>query len=256
MSNIHSAAHHHHRTSAAPSPAEISGDRGSLLQGAHASLALHLAVRSRRPEAARGLLDGHPAGREDHHADRAVHLQMGGRCADRPWQRAGRARQLARLGDRLADPAHTDLRRRARLDGRAAAMARRCVRQGRDARGAQACVSHLRAHARAVAALPPRAQDRWSDAHARARPRRHRDHGAHGDPAAGSDHRRGRAGRRRAALLFRLALRAGNGVRRRGLHVLHLHRDRVADRHPPPHERVRHRGQHQGDRTRCSTTRR
>ena len=33
----------------------------------------------------------------------------------------------------------------------------------------------------------------------------------------------------------------------RGLHVLHLHRDRMADRDPPPDERFRHRGQHQGD---------
>jgi ATP-binding cassette subfamily B protein len=32
MSNIHSAAHHHHRTAAAASPAEISGDRGSMIK--------------------------------------------------------------------------------------------------------------------------------------------------------------------------------------------------------------------------------
>ena len=32
MTNIHSAAHHHHRNAAAPSPAEISGDRGSLFK--------------------------------------------------------------------------------------------------------------------------------------------------------------------------------------------------------------------------------
>ena len=31
-------------------------------------------------------------------------------------------------------------------------------------------------------------------------------------------------------------------------HVLHLHRDRVADRHPPQDERFRYRRQHQGDR--------
>ena len=38
---------------------------------------------------------------------------------------------------------------------------------------------------------------------------------------------------------------------RRDLHVLHLRRDRMADRDPPQDERFRHRGQHQGDRTRC-----
>src|SRR5579871_4864218 len=32
MTNIHPAAHHHHRPAAAPSPAEVSGDRGSLLK--------------------------------------------------------------------------------------------------------------------------------------------------------------------------------------------------------------------------------
>ena len=40
------------------------------------------------------------------------------------------------------------------------------------------------------------------------------------------------------------------------LHGVHLSRDRVAHRHPPPHERQRHRRQRQGGRTRCSTTRR
>src|SRR5581483_8742980 len=32
MSNSHSAAHHHHRIAAAASPAEISGDRGSMIK--------------------------------------------------------------------------------------------------------------------------------------------------------------------------------------------------------------------------------
>ena len=37
--------------------------------------------------------------------------------------------------------------------------------------------------------------------------------------------------------------------------VVHLCRDRVADRDPPQDERLRHRGEHQGDRTRCSIMR-
>ena len=60
-----------------------------------------------------------------------------------------------------------------------------------------------------------------------------------------------------AVLLWQFDWRyvAGDPDHGRGLHVLHLHRDRVADRHPPQDERFRHRGEHQGDRTRCSTTR-
>ena len=63
------------------------------------------------------------------------------------------------------------------------AVARRRVRQGRDACGAPARADHLRAHAPAVAALSSGAQDRRPDARAGARPQRHRDHRAHGDPA-------------------------------------------------------------------------
>ena len=61
---------------------------------------------------------------------------------------------------------------------------------------------------------------------------------------------------RRAVLAVRLALRAGRREHGRGLHVVHLRRDRMADRDPPQDERLRHRGEHQGDRTRCSITRR
>src|SRR6476661_735977 len=45
-----------------------------------------------------------------------------------------------------------------------------------------------------------------------------------------------------------LAVRGRDADHGRGLHVLHLHRDRVADRDPPQDERFRHRGEHQGDR--------
>ena len=173
---------------------------------------------------------------------------MGGRCADRAGQRAGRARLLAGLGDRRADRDDARLWRHAHPDGAADAAARRRVRQGGDARGAAARDPHLRAHARAVAALSSRAQDRRADARAGARPQRHRDHRAHGHPATAADHRRGRADRGRAVLPVRLALRAGDPGHRRALHVVHLSRDRVAHRHPPPHERQRQRRQHQGDR--------
>ncbi len=126
--------------------------------------------------------------------------------------------------------------------------ARRAVRQGGDARGAPARLPHLRAHARAVAALPSRAQDRRAHPRARARPQRHRDHRAHGDPAALAHHHRAGADRRRADVEIRLALRAGDPDHRRRLYDLHLSRHRVAHRHPPQDERERHRRQRQGDR--------
>ena len=151
--------------------------------------------------------------------------------------------------------AHRRLWRDAHPDGAADAGARRPVRQGGDARGAPARLSDLRAHAPAVAALPSRAQDRRAHPRARARPQRHRDHRPHGDPATGADHRRAGADRRRAAVDVRLALRRDHHGDGRALHGVHLLRHRVAHRHPPPHERERQRRQHQGDRTRCSTTR-
>ena len=117
-----------------------------------------------------------------------------------------------------------------------------------DACGAQARHHHLRPHARIVAALPSGAQDRRADARARARPQRHREHRAHGDPAADPDHRRGRAADGRAVLAVRLALCARDAGDGRRLHVVHLCRHRVAHRHPPQDERFRHRREHQGDR--------
>ncbi len=86
------------------------------------------------------------------------------------------------------------------------------------------------------------------DPRAGAWPHRHRSDRADGDPAADSDHRRGVAADGRAALAVRLALRARHRDHGRGLHVLHLSRDRMADRNPPQDERFRHRSEYQGDR--------
>src|SRR5437773_2670404 len=52
----------------------------------------------------------------------------------------------------------------------------------------------------------------------------------------------------RDGIFVRVALCAGHHDHHRDLHVLHLSRDRVADRDSPQDERVRHRGEHQGDR--------
>ena len=97
----------------------------------------------------------------------------------------------------------------ARADGAVHAVARRHFCPRRHACGAQARLHHLRSHARIVAALSSRAQDRRPDARAGARPHRHRGDRAHGDPAARPDHRRTGADLRRAVLAVRLALRAG-----------------------------------------------
>ena len=223
---------------------------------AGAAVAVYLAAQPARPAAPRGVGDRASVRGQACDHGRAVHVQMGGRCALRAGQRADRARFLAGLGDRRADCDDHRLRRHAHPDGRADAVARRGVRQGCDARGAPARDPHLRAHARIVAALSSRAQDRRPHARAGARAQRHRDHRADGHPAIAADRRRGGADRGRPVLHVRLALRARDPGHRRALHVVHVSGDRMAHRHPPPHERQRQRRQHQGDRTRCSTTRR
>ncbi len=150
----------------------------------------------------------------------------------------------------IASPLADDARlwRHTRVDGAAHAMARRHLCRRRHACRAPARLHHLRPHARTVAALPSRAQDRRTDARAGARPLRHRGDRAHGDPAADPDAGRGDSDVRRAVLAVRLALRARDRDHGRRLHVLHLHRHRMADRDPPQDERFRHRGEHQGDR--------
>ena len=63
---------------------------------------------------------------------------------------------------------------------------------------------------------------------------------------------------RRADLRLRVRPGLSRGHRRDGLALCLVHDpgQRLADHDPPRHERLRHRRQHQGDRTRCSTSRR
>ena len=206
----------------------------------HPPVALYLAGGPGRPEAAGARRHGTAAGRQARDHCGALHLQMGDRRARRPWQRAGRGVELAGLGAGRTCRHDHRLWRHAHPDGGAHATARWVVRQGGDACRAPACLSHLRTHARAVAALSSRAQDRGADARIGARPQRHRNHCAHGDPAALAHHHRADAHRRCADVEVRLALRASNHDYRRRLHDLYLSRDRMAHRHPPPHERERH----------------
>ena len=232
------------------------GFRRPRCVAAHAgrSVAIYLALGPRRPEAARDAGDAAALLRQTRHHRGAVHLQMGGRRAQRPHESAARRAAVDCLRVRGAGADDGRVWRHAHRHGAADAGARRYLRQGGDARGAPARVPHLRAHAHALAALPSRAQDRRADAGARARPQRDRDHRPDGDPAASADDRGACADHRRADVGVRLALRAGDRHHGRALHGVHLLRDRVAHQHSPHDERQRHRRQHQGDRTRCSTT--
>ena len=180
--------HHHHRTGSSGAP--VSSERGALLRTVihlwpyiwpsdRADLKLRVLGAMLLLLAAKLATVAVP-----------VHLQMGDRCARRPRQRPGRCLRMAGLGHGRAGRHDHRLWRHAHPDGGAHATARRAVRQGGDARGAPARLPHLRAHARIVAALPSRAQDRRAHARARARPQRDRDHRAHGDPAARADHHR------------------------------------------------------------------
>ena len=203
---------------------------------AGASVAVYLARRPRRSQDARGLVGGAAADRQGRDAGGAVYLQMGDRRPDRRRYRAGAAVELDDVADRIAADHDGELRRVADPDGGVDPMARRHFCPGGDACRAQACLHHLRAHARAVAAVPSGAQDRRVDPRAGARPSRHRSDRPNGDPATGPDHRRGVAADGGAAVEVRLALCAGDDDHRRGVHVLHLHRHRMADRDSPQDE--------------------
>src|SRR5579863_4909243 len=120
------------------------------------------------------------------------------------------------------------------------ARTRRALRCGRHERGAAHGDRGLRPYSSIVAALSPRAQDRGLDAHSRARPERDRDDHPHVDADRRADDRRIRLHRRRALLLFRLALR-----RRRQRDDFRLSRlyndcDQLAYLHPSLDERERH----------------
>src|SRR4051794_25350605 len=129
-------------------------------------MAIHLARRSRRSQDARGLVAAAAARGEAGDAVGSVHVQMGNRCAYGSGHRSGAVVELAALVDRLATDHDIELWRRARADGDFDAMARRALRAGGDACGSQARLSNFRAHARALTALPPGTQDRWTDARA------------------------------------------------------------------------------------------
>ena len=120
---------------------------GDAAWHADPSLAVYLAGRPCRSQDARRLVDGAVADRQGRDACGAVHLQMGDRRADRCGYRASAGRELVALADRIAAHHDAELRRHThRYDG-AHSASRRAVCQGRDACGAQACLSDLRSHA-------------------------------------------------------------------------------------------------------------
>ena len=147
------------------------------------------------PQDHRRGLAGADAGGQARHRRHALHLQVGdGRAGGR--HRAATSRPRRPLPWLVGAPVLAILLygAGARCHVAAGAGARRHVRQGCPARRAQARAQHLRAHAPALAALPPGAQDRRPHARARARPARHREHHAHDADDVRADDRRVRAG--------------------------------------------------------------
>ena len=192
---------------------------------------LYLAEEPARPEAARPRRHDAAARRQARHHRRALFLQVGDGFADR--------HNDARLDSRAAGrPRRADHRlwRAAHADAGVHARARRALRGGRHERGAPPRHGSLRAHARALPAVPPRAQDRRPDPRAGARPQRHRDAGAHDHAHRRADHRRIRADRRRVPLQFRLALRRRRHPDDRRLSVVHDGGHQLAHGHPQNHE--------------------
>ena len=131
--------------------------------------------------------------------------------------------------------------------GRFQPAARRAVCARRPVCGAHPRLPHLRAPSRIVAALSSGAAHRRPVAGHRARRQGHRDdrplHHA-GDRAHDP---RIRADRRHLRLRLWLALSPGGGRHRLALHLVHGQGEQLAHLDPPRDERVRYRGQHQGD---------
>ena len=139
-------------------------------------------------------------------------------CAEMGDRRArARGQRRRRAGDGRAlrgAGAHRALRPDADSDVADPAGARRPVRGGGDERGAPPRQRSLRPPAPTVAALPPRAQDRRTDARSRTRPQRDRDDRAHVDADRGADGGRIRADLGGVPLFVRLALRRGDHASR------------------------------------------
>ncbi len=163
------------------------------------SLALCLAARPPGLAADRALVAGFDPHRQGRHRRRALHLEVGDGRAGGGGGRTRRRGRRCFLAGRRADPGGGLLRSRAHHHDAAGADARRHVRQGCHACGAQTRAQHLRAHAPPVAALSSRTQDRRPDARIGARPDRHREYHAHGADDAAADHRRVLPGARASA---------------------------------------------------------
>ena len=197
-----------------------------------------MAARTPRPEGARGHRPALSVRGQGRDRLRAGAVQARGR-------RAGPGR--ARRGRRAAGP-DPGLRRGAGAVADLLRTARRHLRPRRPARHPRRRAADLPPPAWAGAALSPGAPDR------RAEPRHRTRHQGHPDPAVlpAVQHPahvlRDRTGLRGAVAHVRRL--AGAGHRRHGhaVHRLHAAGHRMASQVPPPDERDRLRGQHQGHR--------
>ena len=206
---------------------------------------LYLACRPPRSSHARGLGPDRADHRQGDHASGADRLQGRGRSPDRRGDGQGDHRGGPR---REPGVPHRRLWRRQGDDGGVRPVPRCLVHRRRAERGAQARQPHLQPSPCALLALSPGAADGRVEPRHRARRHRRRHHRAHGRAQFHSDRRRAPDDLRPDRLLFRLDLcggRAGDGG---ALCRLHLLGERAAHRHPPRHERFRHRGARQGRR--------
>jgi len=209
------------------------------------AMALPLAYRSQRSQAAGSVRGRADDRRQAGNGGDAVHVQMGDGCAGRGQGRAEYSPASHSERRRRVDD---DLRPHAHLDGAFDSRSRRVVRISGDERGASSGDRSIRSPASAVTAFSPRAQNRRPDANSRARPQRHRDDHSHLDACRGPHNRRIRADSGGVPHYFRLALCRGDHCNDSGLSHLYDDRDQLAHRHSPLDERERHRCEYEGDR--------
>ncbi len=161
------------------------------------AVAVCVAARPARPQAHGAVLAGADRHRQAGDGDGALYAQVGNRCAGAVNGRQGASHRRDVVAGRRAGFGGHRLRSVAHFDDAAGASARRHVRQGRDARRAQAGALDVRTYAPFVAAVSSGEENRRADAHSGARPRWHRKHLAHGADDADPDDRRVCADHRR-----------------------------------------------------------
>ncbi|SCM70797.1 hypothetical protein KL86PLE_10283 [uncultured Pleomorphomonas sp.] len=211
------------------------------MDDASPALALHVAGRARRPPDARGAVDGGAGAGQGDHRPGALSLRLRHRCAGAQGQRARTDADVAHLSGGHGG----GLQHRPHSAERLQQPARRAVLRRQPIRRPPPRQSHLRPHASAVAALSPAAAHRRPDPRHRSRRQGHRiDRPLH-HPQRHADGAGIRPVGRRHRGELRPELSPGDRHHHLALRLVLDQLFRQAHRHPPPHERQRHRRQHQ-----------